>query len=414
MKTKIWILALLAATILVAMPATAVEVRGVPFDQSSAKYNNTLSWDAETFPGFWYAFPVGISSEILKIDQLTSSLTPSNREIKQKNLIYETIRTAQKYRAYIETGKEVENGLEYNSTAKTFAKATQGGYYARLGWLGNLYVAVNGKANKLSKLVKEQRKEEKQTLKLGESWNLGDGYSLVLESIDARVTPRQAWIRFSKENKTLDDGVVNEGTVYVYMEKSLRGETNVPMLVTYVESIFAGTPDMIQLRYTYLISHNVTEIKVGDKFGVFEVKEADESHLLLYNKDKAIGLDQNTVVDLADGIKFRVADSATALRFYPFKDIKDPAPQTMPEATTATPIVIMPPANKSVETGEDNKSAVPTLTTPLPTATPQKIEPAKTEKMIEPTPQKTPGFEGVCLITAVALAVAIVRNKSVR
>ncbi|MCZ7403335.1 MAG: hypothetical protein O8C67_00195, partial [Candidatus Methanoperedens sp.] len=57
--------------------------------------------------------------------------------------------------------------------------------------------------------------------------------------------------------------------------------------------------------------------KVGDKFGVFEVKEANENYLLLYNKDKTINLDQNTVQALYGALKFKVADSSTALRFYP-------------------------------------------------------------------------------------------------
>lgn len=114
---------------------------------------------------------------------------------------------------------------------------------------------------------------------------------------------------------------MNEGDVYTYVEKSLEGEPDVPVFVTYVESIFTGTEGvsaLVQLRYTWLISRNVLEVKAGDEFGVFEVKEANEDHLLLYNKEKSISLDQNTVQPLYGNLKFKVADSSTALRFYPF------------------------------------------------------------------------------------------------
>ncbi len=235
--------------------------------------------------------------------------------IQQENLLYNTSRTDQNYTLYTEIGKKVDNGL---STG--FIKSTKGGKYARLGWFGDLYVAVNGKANKLAKLIKEQKKEEKQTLKLGTSWNLGDGYNLTVESLDTTTSPRQAWLNFTKDGNTIDHKVVNEGEVYSYTEKSVSGESDVPIFVTYVESIFTGGEVMsalVQLRYTWLISQNVLEVKAGDKFGVFEVKEANENYVLLYNKEKTISLDQNTVQPLYGELKLKIADSSTALRFYP-------------------------------------------------------------------------------------------------
>lgn len=211
-------------------------------------------------------------------------------------------------------------------------------------------MAVNGRANKLTRLVKEQKKEEKQVLKLGTAWDIGEGYNLTVESLDTETSPRQAWLSLLKDGKTLDNKVVNEGDIYTYIEKSLKGEPDVPVFVTYVESIFTGaegTATFVQLRYTWLISRNVLEIRAGDKFGIFEVKEANENYLLLYNKEKPISLDQNTVQPLYGDLRFKIADSATALRFYPFVEhtIREAsrtelkaanAITTMP--TTATPV----------------------------------------------------------------------------
>ncbi len=318
------ILTIFALMLLLAMPATAanvtkVEIHGVVFDTNSSTYNTTLQWDAQNFTGFWYTSGSHKSSETLKIvNQGASSLTATSRVIQQENLQYNTSRTDQKYKVFSEKSKLVEKGLDYSSTTG-FTKGATGGYYARLGWFGDLYVAVNGKANKLAKLIKEQDKLEKQTLKLGTSWDLGEGYNLTVEALDTTTSPRQAWLSLSKDGKILENKVVNEGNVYAYIEKSVSGESDAPIFVTYVESIFTGGEGMsafVQLRYTWLISQKVLEVKVGDKFGVFEVKEANENYVLLYNKDKTISFDQNTVQTLYGDLKFKVADSSTALRFY--------------------------------------------------------------------------------------------------
>jgi S-layer protein (TIGR01567 family) len=285
---------------------------------------------------------------------------------------------------------KVENALEYNSTKKTFINSNNGGYYARLGWFGNLYVAVNGKANKLAKIVKDQDKLDKQTLKLGTSWNLGEGYNLTVDALDERTTPKQASLSLTKDGITLDIKVVNEGEVYTYTEKDLKGESNVPVFVTYVDSIFSGAEGMatfVQLRYTWLISRNVLEVKVGDKFGVFEVKEANENYVLLYNKDKSINLDQNAVVDLANGLKFKVADSSTALRFYPYFEqvilanskIELKAASTTATTTTAT----------SAASPASNIASATCSTTPSTPST--SLQSASSDTVQTGSPVTTPG-----------------------
>jgi hypothetical protein len=114
-------------------------------------------------------------------------LTNTNRTIEVEKLIYNTSRSDQKYKVFTEKGLKVENALEYNSTTKTFINSNNGSYYARLGWFGELYVAVNGKANKLAKIIKDQDKQEKQTLKLGTTWNLGEGFNLTVDALDVRT-----------------------------------------------------------------------------------------------------------------------------------------------------------------------------------------------------------------------------------
>lgn len=298
------ILAIIFTTPVTAGDLTKSEIRGAIYDEISSPNNTTLLWKVNKFTGFFY--PVGEISETLRIDQTASNLTGSG-EIHKAKLLYNTSWKSQKYLVFSEKGKKVENGLEYNDSFGTFTKNSRGGYYARIYWFGDLYVAVNGKANRLARLIKEQEKEEKQIVELGTTWEFGEGYSLKVEAVDTKVSPRQAWLSLSRDGKTLNEKIVNEGEVYTYVEKSLKDELDVPVFTTYVESIFSGNEEkaaFVQLRYTWLISQDILEIEEEDNYGIFEVKDAEKNYLLLYNNDKSISLDQNSIIDLANGTKF--------------------------------------------------------------------------------------------------------------
>jgi S-layer protein (TIGR01567 family) len=367
-KKIIKIIAIFALSFVLAMPATAanvttVEIHGIVFDEKSKTYNTTLQWDAQKFPGFWYNFNGGKSGETLTITQPASSLTFSSRTILADNLFYNTSRTDQNYTVFTDKGYIVENGLNYSSS-KGFTKGSTGGKYSQLGWFGTRYVAVNGKANKLAKLVYEQDRRDKKTLKLGEAWNLGEGYNLTVDAFDTGVSPRQASLSLSKDGKVFDMKVLHEGEVYTYVEKNLQGESDFPLFVTYVNGIFTGAEGMasvVQLRYTWVISENVFEVKAGDKFGVFEVKEANENYLLLYNKDKQIDLSRNTVQPLYGDLKFKIADKDDALRFYPFVEqtiqaapklelkVAGSTASTSSPAITSTAVATQVPSSASIQ-----------------------------------------------------------------
>ncbi|MCZ7398823.1 MAG: S-layer protein domain-containing protein [Candidatus Methanoperedens sp.] len=259
--------------------------------------------------------------------------------------IYKTSPTDQNYTVFTEEGKGVWGGLNYDSTTRTFTKSNTGGRYAKVEWFGDEYVAINGKANKLAKLLINQDIKERKTLMLDEIWELGEGFTLTVHSIDARINPRQVWLVLNKGGKVIDDTVLDEGEVYTYTAKSLKDESDVPVFVTYVDSIVSGgtvscRPEspisercyvgfgqgpQIQLKYTWLISQNVFEIKPGDKFGVFEVKEANENYVLLYNKDK-INLDQNTIQDTPE-VESKIAGATVASTSVKTTPTTTPAPK---------------------------------------------------------------------------------------
>ncbi len=153
-------------------------------------------------------------------------------------------------------------GLEEFDAGKMSPTA---GAYISMDWLGEKYVGIKNKPNKLAKLVIEQGSElsENKTLMVGETWDIGGGWTLSAPSIDARSTPRRAWLVLSKDGIKKDDKVISEKKVYTYVENGIGGESNVPLFVTYIDSIFAGvSSDMVTLRYTWAIDTNITFIQL--------------------------------------------------------------------------------------------------------------------------------------------------------
>lgn len=398
-----------------AISATAVEIRGEVYDNSTVRHvpdaigcanvtggglNATceMSWNAYNFAGFWYDLTKGLMSENMTITDLSAD----NRTIPEDGLWYTTTKQIVRYKVNeANANLTVENAL--NSAGN---KVSAGSHYAKIGWQAEPYVALNGKAKKLVKLVIEQGKAaaDKKTLSTGEKWDIGKGWTLMAQSVDAKATPRQVWLVLSKDGVKKDDKIAYINQVYTYVEKSLGGESDIPLLVTHIDSIFSGaTADMVQLRYTWAVDTSVTEVKSGDKYGVMKVSEAGDTTLELRNEDASISLSKDATTDIMGEMKFKVADSDT-VRFYPKVDYVLGAP---PEVNVTTPI---PTATPTV-TPVTPTPPTPTPVTPVaytPEVTPTPVTPKPT-----PTPTPTPGFEAVFTIAGLlAVAYLVLRRRT--
>jgi len=376
-----------------AIQATSVEIRGSVYNDSAGE--NTTAWDALNFAGFWYDLGGNLKSETMQVN--ATAIGGTDRSIDDSQLNYTASRVLKKYKVYDKKTKYVENGLDVNGSISTL----NGTHYAVLGWQAEKYIPLKGKAKKIVKQVLEQAAVDKQTLTVGQTWDMGDGWTLMAQSIDARATPRQAWLVLSKDGVKKDDKVVNAEGVYTYQEKSIAGESDVPLFVTYVDSIFAGaTTDMVQLKYTWLVSTSVTEIKVGDKFGNMEVTGAGDNYITLKNKDKVIDLSKDSTQLIMGNLNFKVADSDT-LRFYPMVEYVIP---TVVPVVTPTPVVGVTPT----------PTVTPVNVTPTPTVTPVVTPLVETPTpAVTPTPGVTPpGFEAVFAIAGLlAVAYLVLRRR---
>ncbi|MGB8218187.1 MAG: S-layer protein domain-containing protein, partial [Candidatus Methanoperedens sp.] len=171
----------------------------------------------------------------------------------------------------------------------------------------------------------------------------------------------------------------------------------------YVDSVFAGaTSDMVQLRFTWAISKSVTEVKSADVFGNMEVLTANDTNIVLYNKDRTITLSQDGTIDIMGEMKFHVADDASNLRYYPMVQYQIGAgPTTTGTPTpsgTGTPTTNLTNVTTPTETGTvvaTGTEAVSPTATPAPTAT-----------------AKEPGFEaGLAIAGLLAVAFLVLRQR---
>lgn len=379
MKTKS-ILSVLMVFLMLSSVASAVEIRG-----TVARGAGIYAWTADNFAGFYYDI-----NEDLKSENMTAIVV--DRSIAEDKLVYTT------------TPIEINFSYSKDKNLPLYNSVTK---YMMVGWQAENWVALNGKANKLVKLTIELKGSDKVTIYDGGTLDLGNGYVLKIASIDARAAPRQAWISIMKDGNVIDDAIMQEKNIY-NLKRNIGGETDALIFSAYVSSIFAGTEaQMIQLQYLWFIDEtSYTEVKNGDKFGVFEV--ASVIPITLTNPT-AISLSRDSTVTLMGNMKFKVADSDT-LRFYPFVEVSGTT-GTVSKTTTLVAITPKPTVNATpVETVV--ATTVPTVAVPTTTPTPQiiyvTVTPTSTPVPVKPSP----GFEAVFTIAGlIAMVFIVLRQK---
>ncbi|NMG83410.1 MAG: hypothetical protein GIS02_04305 [Methanosarcinales archaeon] len=94
----------------------------------------------------------------------------------------------------------------------------------------------------------------------GVNWSLCENCSLSVIGIDAEASPRQMWLRFTKNNMTVDEKVITDGDNYTYYK---NGQL---IFTAYLDSIFAGvTTDMIQFKQVRQYSESGTPLMETNK-----------------------------------------------------------------------------------------------------------------------------------------------------
>ncbi|HEY9205762.1 MAG TPA: S-layer protein domain-containing protein [Candidatus Methanoperedens sp.] len=286
--------------------------------------NNLTAWDGLNYAGFWYDIDSGNYSESLEITNI------SGRRIPESGLTYAS------YKLKVPYAVTNINGIKLPGTDWS---------YETFGLGGNKY-AVKGNGFARILIAHGDSMSEKKALAIepyaikGETWELGEGYALTVTSVILNENPRKARLVLSRNGVELEDIWLPSGNAYKYFS---TGETGIPKLITYLDAVFAGaTVDMIQLRYTWFVSDEVTLIKEGDRLGVFNVTVVEPDRMVLKNREP-IDLKAGSSINLFGNLSFSVENS-DELRFYPTSVA---GTQLIPEEVTEnavpkTPDVITP------------------------------------------------------------------------
>jgi len=325
-KRIIVLIALVAAVFLVPAStemADEVEICGTVMEGTVVD----LVWDATNFAAFWYDLDNGISTEELRI---TGVLTNVDRTICMDALTYITYPEYQQY-----------------WISKSYPVTIKGdtGYFIE-GWMAEKYVAVNGRADILSKLLLEFEGDDEKILYTGKKWSLSDRFALELLGVDD--SGNEATLQLLKDDVPLEGslkcidaspGVSDQKRTYIYTE-DLGGEDDVPVFHCYVAAVFKGDFSYVQLTHAFLIDNDIMGIDTGDTFGIMEVTTASSNWVRLTNKDDAVELSADTTEHIMGDMYFKTADDEDVLRFYPFVErtiggvAPTPPPATIPATDT--------------------------------------------------------------------------------
>ncbi len=336
-KTLYLILAAFTVFLLLAPAGMGASIRGLTVDTNEASAEE-FCWDATTFGAFCY--PVNKHQnfvndsiawgERLRIEDIDithgtfGTSGPSNHVLDEGELVYSTKQFCCKYKLVSELG------LSGDSIPEDMGSA----FYWKLPFFAKPYIAIENDATQLSTIICMQGGSDKKTLRTGETWDLGKGYTLAVHQVD--TDGNKVWFSLEKDGEVLESAIVEaDGTVesQAFTATADFGDGNDQLyFVTYVDSVFMGSVDSLAVfKYTWLVDKdNVLVIENGDEYQGLEVKEASETGLVLKNPDTiTIDVDSDKKTYFTDSWYFQTSDDGKGTEgigyiLYPAMDLSNP------------------------------------------------------------------------------------------
>jgi len=295
-------------------------------------------WDYSNFAGFWYELDDNLCSEDLTIlannwtGQPTLDFSTGDRTLDETTVIYRTHPVFREYELHeneMDPDRTSPTTMEMNYLNGKIGLCVESdkpggdcGYFIE-SWMAEECVAIDGNADKLTKLLVGFEDDDKKTLATGEEWDLGGGFSLTANQIN--LEGDKVWFSLKKDGREIDNEVASTGAgsllqdrVYTYTA-DIGGEVDIPVFSCYVDGIFRGTDsNIVQVMYVFLIDDDVLEIDIGDTYGIMEVMTASRSGVTLRNNENTLDLDTDTKEHIMGNLYIKTADDDTTIRFYPF------------------------------------------------------------------------------------------------
>jgi hypothetical protein len=205
------------------------------------------------------------------------------------------------------------DGWVEKSGAKYTAKANKD---KRIWFLDQYYQSLD--TNRIDLLSKIYLSKKNFTLMHDKPYTMRDGYSL--ELIDVSEKGESVFIRLLKNDEILDESIIQKKEKYSY-NRSIN-DRNLTVVSFIVDDAFHGTNgSMAIIKNLYQYSDEPLEIKVGDKFGRFQVTSITDEKIIMENIEPLTFPKGEKTLILDDTIGFNVSNVWKA---YVFRNEKLP------------------------------------------------------------------------------------------
>ncbi len=156
-----------------------------------------------------------------------------------------------------------------------------------------------------------------RTMRINETWVLGDGYNLSLRDVDMGVDGAQdtALLELNRNNKILDSGVAGVDGIFEYRTDVTDVGDDVCLFRCTVEDILPD--ESVKVDDLYLYSDAPVHVRVGDRYGEFEIDEICPDKIVFRNVGSIIF--SGTCSILNDTIIFEVSDNRRYAYLYTTK-----------------------------------------------------------------------------------------------
>ena len=201
-----------------------------------------------------------------------------------------------------------EDGVVESGNA-TYTVSVSGG---SIRYLGKRYMIPGSKPDLLLPTIVDG---SGRTMHANETWKLGDGYNLSLRDVDARQGLKTVLLELNRSNEILDSDVAGVDGIFEYRTDVTGVGDDVCLFRCTVEDILPD--ESVKIDDLYLYSDTPVHIRVGDRYGEFEVDEICPDKIVFKNAGSIIF--SGTCSILNDTIIFEVSDNRRYAYLYTTK-----------------------------------------------------------------------------------------------
>ncbi|MCK4458467.1 MAG: DUF1616 domain-containing protein [Methanosarcinales archaeon] len=189
----------------------------------------------------------------------------------------------------------------------TYTVSTSG---ESIRYLGKRYMIPGSKPDLLLPTIADGRG---RTMHANETWKLGGGYNLSLCDVDG--VQETAHLKLNQSYETIDSGVFGKDETFEYRSHIDGVGDDIRIFRCTVDDIL---PDQsVEIDDLYLYSDTPVHVRVGERYGEFEIDKIDSSGIVFRNSESIAFSGRCSILN--DTIRFEVSDNRRYAYLYTTK-----------------------------------------------------------------------------------------------